>query len=85
VPPGSEGFRFKEAVAGFPILAERALAAGGGPGEVGHVVLGVLGTVLGMPFGVAVVGFGAQRDWLGGRTRGPAGSRRDVRGTSQRR
>jgi hypothetical protein len=36
-----EGVRFGEAVAGFPVQAERALVAGGGFAEVAQMVLGV--------------------------------------------
>jgi hypothetical protein len=45
----SEGLRFIEAVAGFPVQAERALVAGGGFGEVAQMVLGISQAVQAFP------------------------------------
>src|ERR1700690_2079301 len=49
-----EGVRFIEAVAGFPVDAERALVAGGGFGEVAQMVLGVPQAVPHIPLEPAV-------------------------------
>ena len=52
-----EGVRFVEAVAGFPVQAERALVAGGGFGEVAQMVLGVSQAVPDCSLEPAVAGF----------------------------
>src|SRR5215831_20317233 len=59
-----ERFGFKEAVAGFPKQAERALVAGGGFGKVPQVVLGVSDAVPGISLGPAVADFRAQGERL---------------------
>jgi hypothetical protein len=53
-----------EAVAGFPVQAERPLVAGGGFGEVAQVVLGVPQAVPSISLDPAVAGFGTQSECL---------------------
>ena len=59
-----EGVRFIEAVAGFPVQAERALVAGGGFGEVAQMVLGVSQAVPDISLEPAVADFRAQGECL---------------------